>query len=139
MSVLGTLGPPAAIGWAYGVFYGIEQVVDVIVYVGFLMEEIPLVVAVHPFRTGHARRGDIHGIAAHIFAQLVEFMIAQSVGAVVRFPLAPLSRSPGYVADGLLPVVHSLLVNAMDDAAAREAQEVGTVVDEVLQHVGTEH
>ena len=139
MSVLGALGSPSAVDRPYGIFDGVEQVVDIIVHVGLLVEEMMLVVAVHPFRAGHARRGNIHGIAAHVFAQLVELMVAQSVGTVVRLPLAPLSRPLGYVADGLLPVVHRLLVNAMDDAAAREAQEVGTVVDEVLQHVGTEH
>ena len=68
MSVLGALGSPSAVGGTNGIFDGVEQVVDIIVHVGLLVEEMTLVVAVHPFRAGHARRGDIHGIAAHVFA-----------------------------------------------------------------------
>ena len=66
-------------------------------------------------------------------------MHAESVAAVVWFPLSPLSWAHGDVAHCLFPVVHGLFIHSVYVASAGKTQEVGAVVLEVLHYVGTEY
>ena len=138
MAVPVTFGAPAGVYGSDGVLYGVEEVLDIVAHIRRVVQESAVFVPFHPFRAHHSGGGYIHGVAAEIFAELIELVVAESVGAVVGKPLAPGPRAGGDVPDGALPVVHRGLVDAMDEAAAGKAQERGMGVGKQLCQIGTQ-
>ena len=113
------------------VFYGIERVLYICVKVHFRLDELPRRRLEYPACADHAGRDHVHGVGPNVFAKFVEFMVADSVGAVERGPFAPLSGPFFSRADGLFPVVHRLPVHPVYYAAAGKADEVGGEVPDV--------
>ena len=66
-------------------------------------------------------------------------MEADAVSAVMGIPFAPFSRSVLKRPNGLLPVVHGLGIDSVNDAPSGEAQEVRLVIHKILENVLAEN